>query len=108
MTMWAGRACHTDNHIGYHRDVGRGGIRRRKPRPRQPRRKTASSAPLEFEGTALGRYSGLALGPFVRGLARARRRRRPGRRWDPLVVTLVAIIILVLVGPLILFLLRSA
>jgi hypothetical protein len=63
---------------------------------------------LEFEGTALGRYSGLALGPFARGLARARKRRRPGRRWDPLMVTLVAIVILVLVGPLLLFLLRSA
>ncbi|SRR6266498_1348024 len=43
-------------------DVSRGGASRAERRLR-PRR-------LEFEGTALGRYSGLALGPFVRGLAR--------------------------------------
>jgi hypothetical protein len=59
--------------------MGRGGIRRRKPKRRIPRPSRPYSDPWGFEGTTLGRYTGLAFGYFVRDWVRGRRT----REWRP-------------------------
>jgi hypothetical protein len=59
--------------------MGRGGIRRRKPKRRDPPPSRPYSDPWGSEGTALGRYTNLAYGHFLRDWVRGRRT----REWRP-------------------------